>query len=337
MKLIINKKLLLLATTSTLTLSGCGLNSELDNTLKYEHFNLLEENNSSSNLFPSYSESINEVEVVDSDYTIYVSEGTFVKANNTVNIREYADVNSKKIDLLGMGTSARYLGEENGFYKIEYLDKIGYVSKDYAYLYDREHIDDEVIKNVYFPKDTLIYDENMESKALIPKNEMAHVYEDLVDTYLVEADGVVGYVDKNSVEDLTGTYSVVDISDQVIRVYEDTEVLLESPVVTGNASTTPTKEGLHTIHSIRHNDKLVSPPNYPFVNVMLKFYKNQGLHDAEYYNDPVYGRHGWRDTSEFGGNTYLTHGSHGCVNMPHDAAIEADSLLEKGDKVLVKR
>lgn len=335
MKLKINKKLLLLATTSTLTLSGCGLNSELDNTLKYEHFNLLEENNSSSNLFPSYSESINEVEVVDSDYTIYVSEGTFVKGNNTVNIREYADVNSKKIGLLGMGTSARLLGEENGFYKIEYLDKIGYVSKDYAYLYDREHIDDEVIKNVYFPKDTLIYDENMESKALIPKNEMAHVYEDLVDTYLVEADGVVGYVDKNSVEDLAGRYAVIDISDQQVVVYDDVTPIFEAPTVTGKPSS-PTPEGYFQINSKAYNYCLGGDPRH-FTDVMLKFKGNCGFHCAENSVNEKGRKHGWRPGYVFGTDIYLTNGSAGCCNLRHEDALEIDKLLDVGTPTLVKR
>jgi lipoprotein-anchoring transpeptidase ErfK/SrfK len=39
----------------------------------------------------------------------------------------------------------------------------------------------------------------------------------------------------------------------------------------------------------------------------MPFHDGQGLHDAS-----------WRTT--FGGNIYQTNGSHGCVNLPEDAA-----------------
>ena len=45
-----------------------------------------------------------------------------------------------------------------------------------------------------------------------------------------------------------------------------------------------------------------------FVDYWMRFYEGVGFHDAT-----------WR--SQFGGNIYLTNGSHGCVNMPKDAAI----------------
>ena len=341
MKLRLNKKVLLLAMTSTLGLCGCGIESEVEevNSVNFEYLTDSPENYYENDLI-SYEEVLDKTlpvneETVDNGYII--SDGDFVKATDTVNIRKYANTESEKIDLLGIGTSAKYLGEENGFYKIEYLDKVGYVSKDYSYVYNREHINGEVVKNVCFTKDTTLYNDYMESKAVIPKNEMGHVYEDLVDSYLVEADGVVGYVDKVNTVDLTDTYAVVDISEQELNIYNGTEVLLTSPCVTG-APSSPTKEGCFEIYNITHNRRLYSSPSCkPFVNIMMKFDHNRGLHDAEHYNDPKFGFHGWRDTEEFGGNTYLTNGSHGCCNLPHDAAITAGELLTYGSKVLVKK
>ena len=37
---------------------------------------------------------------------------------------------------------------------------------------------------------------------------------------------------------------------------------------------------------------------------------------------------GWRDISEFGGYTFLKHGSNGCVNMPHDEALELNEYVD---------
>jgi lipoprotein-anchoring transpeptidase ErfK/SrfK len=238
---------------------------------------------------------------------------------------------------LGIYTSAKLLGEENGFYKIEYLDITGYVSKEYANPYKREHVNMEPIDAVYFTKEALIYDEAMEAKAIVPKYEFALVYEDNNDTYLVDADGLVGYVDKNVVQHVAEdeNYVVVDISDQNVKIYNGTDVLLDTPVVTGRPSS-PTKVGYFSVWSDWGMRRLACFGS-PWVNVMKKFDQGRGLHDAERYTEENGFTHGWRDSSEFGGNTYLTNGSHGCVNMPHDAAMETDKLVKEGTKVLVKR
>ncbi len=339
MKLRLNKKVLLLAMTSTLGLCGCGIESEVEevNSVKFEYLADSPENYYENDLI-SYDEVLAKTlpeneETFDNGYII--SDGDFVKATDTVNIRKYANTESEKIDLLGIGTSAKYLGEENGFYKIEYLDKVGYVSNDYSYVYNREHINGEVVKNVCFTKDTTLYDDYMESKAVIPKNEMGHVYEDLVDSYLVEADGVVGYVDKVNTVDLTGRYAVIDISDQQAVVYDDVTPIFEAPTVTGRPSS-PTPEGYFQINSKGYNYYLGGDPRH-FTDVMLKFKGNCGFHCAENSVNEKGKKHGWRPESDFGTNIYLTHGSAGCCNLRHEDALEIDKLLEVGTPVLVKR
>ena len=59
-----------------------------------------------------------------------------------------------------------------------------------------------------------------------------------------------------------------------------------------------------------------------FVNYWMAFYNHYGLHDAT-----------WR--REFGGDIYLTDGSHGCVNLPKDKAGELFELVEVGTPVIV--
>ena len=180
MKLRVNKKLLLLAATSSLTLSGRGFDSEFsnDNNVKFEYFSNISENNYSEDNLISYSEILEKTlpeKVVFEEESPIVSDGVYVKTIDTVNFRNGASVESEKIGLIGLGTSLKYLGEENGFYKIEYSGVVGYISKDYAYPYDRAHITGNPIKNVYFPADTVVYNEYMESKAIVPKNETAFV------------------------------------------------------------------------------------------------------------------------------------------------------------------
>ena len=341
MKLKLNKKLFLLAATSTLTLSGCGLNSEYDY-LPYEveYVNEIPENKNLGSTMVSYSEVLEKMlpdnEIVE-EPSVIVSDGEYVKATTNVNIRSEANTNSNRLCVLGLGASAKVIGEENGFYKVEYLDYVGYVSKDFVSPYHKEHVNLDPIDVAYFPKETLIYDEGMEGKSIAPAGEFSFVYEDQGDMVLVDVDGIVGYVDKTQVQhiDDVNNYVVVDISDQNVKVLNGCDVLVDSPCVTG-APSSPTQTGLFTVWRDK-GMRYLGCDNSPWVNVMKSFDGNRGLHDAERYTEENGFKHGWRDASEFVPTTYLVNGSHGCVNMPHDEAMELDQLITKESKVLVKR
>ena len=69
---------------------------------------------------------------------------------------------------------------------------------------------------------------------------------------------------------------------------------------------------------------------------MMKYNGGEGLHDAQYHTHEDGFKHGWRDASEFGGDTYLKHGSHGCINMIHDDVMTVSDYVDIGTKVLVK-
>jgi len=125
-------------------------------------------------------------------------------------------------------------------------------------------------------------------------------------------------------------------------MYVNKELVVDSPVVTGKGENSRTHVGKYRIFRKRHNCYLIGPNRAwcNYVDYMMKFNGNIGLHDAEYHTDANGKKHGWRDYSEFGGETYLTNGSHGCVNMPHDAAeaiynVVAPTVNEQGEKVKV--
>ena len=54
----------------------------------------------------------------------------------------------------------------------------------------------------------------------------------------------------------------------------------------------------------------------------MPFYDGQGLHDAD-----------WR--SSFGGNIYVTNGSHGCVNLPPQAAAAIYAEIDEGMAIIL--
>ena len=138
---------------------------------------------------------------------------------------------------------------------------------------------------------------------------------------------------------MDGTFAIVDISDQIAYLYEGRDLIISTPVVTGRPSN-PTTKGLHKVWHISEDRYLKGADYEVYVDYFDAFCGGIGFHDAEYHthydkNGKKLYSHGWR--GQFGGNLYKTSGSHGCVNMPHDAAEVFYNNLEIGDKVLVKQ
>lgn len=83
------------------------------------------------------------------------------------------------------------------------------------------------------------------------------------------------------------------------------ECIVDTPCVTGSVIThNETPPGLFYLSYKTRNATLM---NNSFVKYWMPFNGDIGLHDAS-----------WRNT--FGGEIYKTNGSHGCVNLPEEAA-----------------
>jgi lipoprotein-anchoring transpeptidase ErfK/SrfK len=63
-----------------------------------------------------------------------------------------------------------------------------------------------------------------------------------------------------------------------------------------------------------------------YVNFWMSFVGNVGIHDSS-----------WRGTSDdgYGGDIYLTNGSHGCINTPYDAAKKIYETINVGTAIVV--
>lgn len=195
-------------------------------------------------------------------------------------------------------------------------------------------------RNFYVKEKTNLKDINGNVISGLDKYDVGREIEKIDNESKVKIKGKIGYVDSSKIDVLTGTYAIADISSQELKVYEGVKVLLETPIVSGKFSS-PSTIGCFKIYSKTRNRYLKGPGYQSYVDIMMKYHNGEGLHDAEYHTDydkngKVIKRHGWRNKESFGGTTYMYHGSHGCLNMPHDAAIEAGKYLEVGDKVLVK-
>ena len=122
-----------------------------------------------------------------------------------------------------------------------------------------------------------------------------------------------------------GDYIEVSIPEQHLWVYQDGVVVLESDVVTGNegrGKRTPT--GINYIRG--HLTDVYLFGNH-FVEYWMAFTKGgiYGFHDADH----------WREPEEYGGDTYKTNGSGGCVNVPVEKMAELYELVPDGTPIMI--
>lgn len=120
------------------------------------------------------------------------------------------------------------------------------------------------------------------------------------------------------------TYVDVDIENQTMTYYENGNVKLQSPCVTGDIGKgRGTPRGTFAITVCAKSKYLIGPTWKVWVDRWMRFTSGGcGLHDAS-----------WR--SSFGGDIYKTNGSHGCVNLPHDTAIALYDMVCVGTPVVV--
>lgn len=124
---------------------------------------------------------------------------------------------------------------------------------------------------------------------------------------------------------LGNTYIEIDLTAQALYYYVNGTLVLGTPIVSGNIAAghgTPT--GVFAINGNKCNNTYLTGRNYrSFVYNWMPFVGNSiGIHDAT-----------WRNS--FGGNIYQTSGSHGCVNIPLDAATKLYPIVNVGTPVIV--
>ena len=123
--------------------------------------------------------------------------------------------------------------------------------------------------------------------------------------------------------DFSDSYVEVSIENQRVWLYVDGECIVDTPVVTGNVSAGHnTRKGVFSLTYKTRNATLRGPGYASFVYYWMPFDGGIGLHDAT-----------WR--SSFGGTIYKTNGSHGCVNMPLEAAKIVYNNLESNMPIIV--
>lgn len=133
--------------------------------------------------------------------------------------------------------------------------------------------------------------------------------------------------------DLGSVYLEISISEQTMWCYKDGQVLVETPVVTGMESmadrATP-RNGCWPIfwktteYTMKGAIQADGKPEYTaFVHYWMPFNGGVGIHDLASRG------------SNFGGDIYLTNGSHGCINTPLEAVKTIYETVSVGTPVIV--
>lgn len=123
--------------------------------------------------------------------------------------------------------------------------------------------------------------------------------------------------------DIGEDYVEINLDQQHVYVYKGGQLVVESDCVSGKvAAGNFTPDGTYAITYKERDATLVGETYSSPVKYWMPFNGNIGMHDAS-----------WRGS--FGGDIYLTGGSHGCVNLPRKKAAEIYDNVSKGEPVIV--
>lgn len=134
----------------------------------------------------------------------------------------------------------------------------------------------------------------------------------------------------HGVNDLGNTYIEVDLSDQHMYYYQDGSIIFDSDIVSGNMSYADrqTPPGIFTLYYKKSPDVLrgrqLEDGKYEYetpVNYWMPFNGGIGFHDAS-----------WQPY--FGGDRYLSGGSHGCINLPPENAAILYGIIQYGVPII---
>lgn len=216
-----------------------------------------------------------------------------------------------------------------------YLDENA--MRDYiAYLcdtYDTMYVAREFETSLDFTADILA---NNYGYLIDPEGELAQMYEDLETGGDVRREPVYSEtgMGRNGNDDLLGSYIEVCIMNQHLWLYRDGELITETDIISGKPTGFNVLTGmeedwstLYGAYSIAYKQapSVLSSDIYGYeteVNYWMPFEDGQGLHDAL-----------WQ--TYFGGDTYLTNGSHGCINLPLDQAAVIYANIDAGYPIII--
>ena len=267
-------------------------------------------------------------EEIDKDSILYNTKVIHtVITDERVNIRRENSEESEVIGIYPEGREFELISNQDPeWYQINYYGETGYVSKHYSHETIKRVISIPMIDKGCMVESDTIYEEKdlTTEKDTLAKREFVEIYQRYENCYLVATIDTIGFISKDKVKLLPGDVFVVDISNQEARIYEDDEMTLLAPVITGKKDTyLASEQGLFKVWYKYPKPRDIVPGAH--VDFGVFYNRDDGFHDA-----------GWQKPEWFGGDNYIKHGSHGCCNMRWKDAEYGNSVMDKGEYVLVK-
>ena len=124
--------------------------------------------------------------------------------------------------------------------------------------------------------------------------------------------------------DYGDTYVEINLATQHLWLYKEGKKVLETDIVSGSMldPSTATPDGIYYVKYKERNATLRGEGYEQPVAYWMPFNGGIGMHDADE----------WRDT--YGGDIYLTSGSHGCINMPLNMVAQVYENIDAGTPVI---
>lgn len=171
--------------------------------------------------------------------------------------------------------------------------------------------EEKIIKNVYYGTEI---DKEAEENYLL----------DAIVTLKTEKH-VPAYKRKGNVlglNDIGKDFIEVDLTNQVLYLILDNEIAYTTDIVSGKPKTGATPEMITSIEKMKEDTVLKGEGYSSRVDYWIQIHKAIGIHDAT-----------WQKS--FGGDWYIKHGSHGCVNVSLQAAEDIYGMVTVGMPVIV--
>ncbi|MDO5717810.1 MAG: peptidoglycan binding domain-containing protein [Tissierellia bacterium] len=171
------------------------------------------------------------------------------------------------------------------------------------------------------------YQMDVESTEKLIEESLANGTAEIAPIYNIE-----GSLRTEDGSDIGSTYIEIDISNQYMWYYENGELIVSTPVVTGDPTRgVATPPGANVVWHKERNKPLTGtdPDGNPYVAPvdywMAVDWSHNGIHNAR-----------WRENAGgFGGSIYIGNGSFGCINTPYDAVATIFENVSVGTPVLM--
>ncbi len=264
-----------------------------------------------------------------------------IRTTTNVHFRLGPSISEKDICLLDKNEELTVIGKavinfepDNIWYLAKARGKIGFVKAEYTKSLrsvleaNVSGINDVKVQKLgYLISETPIYDANWNLSTYGDTFQLVQILT-VEDSYCLAIIGrEVGYIPKENIKLINGSFLVVDISDQIVSYYCNTDIVFQSVCTTGKKKT-PTDKGFFEPYakSSSHNFG-PSHNNVESKILWMPFNGGEGFHDAP-----------WEAAKNFGSYDYaMNHGSAGCVRLPDEAASFLYQNVPQSTKVLVKQ